>query len=168
VLLCARRIGGDRGESVVILASKAIRGVAIGVVVTALTQAVLGGIGLAVAGVPYAAVFTAAMFMLAVAQIGVGPVMICAVIWLFWKGETGWGTALLVWSVLVMVLDNVLRPMLIKRGVDLPMLLILVGVIGGLIGFGLVGIFVGPIVLAVTYTLVAAWSAEAPRSVSDG
>jgi predicted PurR-regulated permease PerM len=157
VVKCARKIGGDRGEAVVVLASKAIRGVAMGVVITAIVQAVLGGIGLAIAGVPYAAVFTAAMFMLAVAQIGVGPVLVCAVIWLFWRGDTGWGIALGVWTVLVTVSDNVLRPVLIKKGVDLPMILILVGVIGGLIAFGLVGLFVGPMVLAVTYTLVSAW-----------
>ena len=144
-----------------ILASKAIRGVAMGVVITAVIQAILGGLGLAIAGVPYAAVLTAGMFMLAVAQIGVGPVLICAVVWLFWKDQTGWAVGLLVWTILVTASDNFIRPMLIKRGVDLPMLLILVGVIGGLIAFGLVGSFIGPMVLAVTYTLVSAWVKEA-------
>jgi predicted PurR-regulated permease PerM len=161
VLRFAHKVGGERGEGVVVLASKAIRGVALGVVITAIVQALLGGIGLAIVGVPYAAVLTAAMFMLAIAQIGVGPLLACAVIWLFWKGETGWGIALLVWTILVTASDNFLRPMLIKRGVDLPMLLILVGVIGGMIAFGLVGIFIGPMILAVTYTLVRAWVSEA-------
>jgi predicted PurR-regulated permease PerM len=164
VLRCARKIGGERAEGLVVLASKAIRGVAMGVVITAIVQAVLGGIGLAIAGVPYAAVLTAGMFMLAIAQIGVGPVLVCAVIWLFWKGDTGWGSALLVWTILVTASDNVLRPILIKKGVDLPMLLILVGVIGGLIAFGLVGIFIGPMVLAVTYTIISAWVADEPGS----
>jgi predicted PurR-regulated permease PerM len=162
VLRFARRVGDERGEASMVLAAQAIRGVALGVVVTAIAQSVLGGIGLAVAGVPYAAVLTAAMFMLAVAQIGAGPVLICAVIWVFWKGDTGWGIALLVWTVLVSAMDNVLRPILIKRGADLPLLLIFSGVIGGLLAFGLVGIFIGPIVLAVSYTLVAAWMGEAP------
>jgi predicted PurR-regulated permease PerM len=67
---------------------------------------------------------------------------------------------LAIWTVLVTGLDNVLRPYLIKKGADLPMLLILVGVIGGLLAFGLVGIFIGPIVLAVSYTLVSAWMDE--------
>jgi predicted PurR-regulated permease PerM len=161
----ARRIGGDRGEGAVVLAGQAIRGVALGVVVTAIAQSVLGGIGLAIVGVPYAAVLTAAMFLLAVMQIGAGPVLICAVIWVFWKGDTSWGIALSVWSVLVMGLDNFLRPYLIKKGADLPMLLILSGVIGGLMAFGLVGIFIGPIVLAVSYTLVTAWmDAEQPAA----
>jgi predicted PurR-regulated permease PerM len=165
VLSFARKVGGDRAEAVVVLASKAIRGVAMGVVVTAIIQAVLGGIGLAIAGVPYAAVLTALMFMLAIAQIGVGPVLFAAVVWLFWKDQTGWAIALLVWSILVTLSDNVIRPALIRRGVDLPLLLILVGVIGGLIAFGLVGIFIGPMVLAVTYTLISAWVNE--REVSD-
>jgi predicted PurR-regulated permease PerM len=157
VLAFARRVGGERGAGAVKLAGQAIRGVALGVVVTAIAQSVLGGIGLAIVGVPYAALLTAAMFLLAVMQIGAGPILICAVIWVFWKGDTGWGVALAIWTVLVTGMDNFLRPYLIKKGADLPMLLILVGVIGGLLAFGVVGIFIGPIVLAVSYTLVSAW-----------
>jgi predicted PurR-regulated permease PerM len=156
------RLAGARGEHVVGLAGQAIRGVALGVVVTALVQSVLGGIGLAVAGVPFAAILTAVMFMLAVAQIGPAPVLLCAIIWLYWRGDTGWATALLIWSVMVGALDNILRPILIKKGADLPLLLIFAGVIGGLIAFGLVGIFVGPVVLAVGYTLLKAWVDEEP------
>jgi predicted PurR-regulated permease PerM len=151
------RLAGRRGEQMVVLSGQAIRGVALGVVVTALVQALIGGIGLAIARVPFAAVLTAVMFLLAVAQIGAAPVMIIAVIWLYWKGAVGWGTFLLVVTVIVGTLDNFLRPILIKKGADLPLLLIFAGVIGGLIGFGLIGIFVGPMVLAVTYTLLRAW-----------
>ncbi len=157
----ARRLGGRRGDEAVKLAGQAIRGVALGVVVTALAQSLLGGIGLAVAGIPLATVFTAVMFMLALAQIGAAPVLSVAVVWLYWSGQPGWGTGLLVWTIFVGSLDNILRPFLIKKGADLPLLLIFAGVIGGLIAFGLVGIFVGPVVLAVTYTLFAAWTAEA-------
>jgi predicted PurR-regulated permease PerM len=151
------RLAGRRGEQLVVLSGQAIRGVALGVVVTALVQAVIGGIGLAIARVPFAAVLTAVMFLLAVAQIGAAPVMTIAVIWLYWTGAVGWGTFLLVVTVIVGTLDNFLRPVLIKKGADLPLLLIFAGVIGGLIGFGLIGIFVGPMVLAVTYTLLRAW-----------
>ena len=76
-------------------------------------------------------------------------------------GDTGWGIFLLVWSLIVVTMDNFLRPMLIKKGADLPLLLIFAGVIGGMLGFGLVGIFVGPVVLAVTYTLLEAWIEDA-------
>jgi len=138
--------------------------VALGVVVTALVQSLLGGIGLAIAGVPFAAVLTAVMFMLAVAQIGAVPVLVCALVWLWFQGSTGWFFALLVWTLIVGSLDNVLRPILIKKGADLPLLLIFAGVIGGLISFGLLGLFVGPVLLAVAYTLLDAWVSEAPEA----
>ena len=157
-----RRLAGERGDNVVQLAGKAIRGVALGVVLTAFVQALLGGIGLWVAGVPFAAVLTAVMFMLAVAQIGAVPVLVCALVWLWFQGSTGWFVALLVWTIIVGSMDNVLRPILIKKGADLPLLLIFAGVIGGLVSFGLLGLFVGPVVLAVAYTLLDAWVSEAP------
>lgn len=156
-----RRIAGNRGEEVVQLAGQAIRGVAFGVVVTALVQSILGGIGLAVVGVPFLGVLTALMFVLAVAQIGAGPVLFCVVAWMYWQGDTGWATALLVWTLIVSSMDNVLRPILIKRGGQLPLLLVFAGVIGGLVAFGLVGIFVGPLVLAVAYRLLEAWVSDA-------
>jgi predicted PurR-regulated permease PerM len=152
-----RRLAGDRGESSVILAGQAIRGVALGVAVTAIVQTALGSIGLFVAGVPFAALLSAVMLVLCIAQLGPALTLFPAVAWMYWRGDATWGTILLVWSALVSVLDNFLRPVLIKRGADLPLLLIFAGVIGGLIGFGLVGIFVGPVVLAVSYTLLGAW-----------
>lgn len=152
-----RRLAGERGENSIILAGQAIRGVALGVGVTALVQTVLGGLGLAVAGVPFASLLSAVMLMLCIAQIGPMLVLLPAVGWMYWTGDNGWATALLVWSLMVGSLDNILRPMLIKRGADLPLLLIFSGVIGGMLSFGLIGIFVGPVVLAVTYTLLQAW-----------
>ncbi len=82
-----------------------------------------------------------------------------AVIWLYWKGDPVWGTVLLVWTIVVGSIDNVVRPLLIRKGVDLPLLTIFTGVIGGLIAFGIVGLFIGPVVLAVTYRLIEAWVA---------
>jgi predicted PurR-regulated permease PerM len=151
------RLVGDRGDMVVTLAAQAIRGVAMGVVVTAIVQSLLGGIGLVVAGVPFAALLTAVMFMFCIAQIGPILVLAPAVGWLFWTDATGWGTALLIWTIFVGTIDNFLRPYLIRQGADLPLLLIFAGVIGGLISLGLLGLFVGPVVLAVLYTLINAW-----------
>jgi predicted PurR-regulated permease PerM len=159
-----RRLAGDRGEHSVVLAGQAIRAVALGVVVTALVQSILAGIGLAVAGVPFAGLLTAAILLLCIAQIGPLVVLIPAVIWLFWKDQTGWATALLIWSIGVGMLDNILRPMLIRRGADLPLLLIFAGVIGGLLAFGIIGLFVGPVVLAVSYTALGEWMAEGTPS----
>ena len=159
------RLAGERGQQVVQLAGQAIRGVALGVVVTALVQSMLGGLALAIAGVPFWGILTAVMLMLCIVQIGPAPVLLPAVGWLYYIGDSGtgsgvWAIILLVASILVIALDNVLRPVLIRRGADLPMLLILVGVIGGLMAFGLIGVFVGPAMLAVTYTLLQAWLAE--------
>jgi predicted PurR-regulated permease PerM len=162
VIRFGRRLAGNRGELVVRLAGQAIRGVALGVVVTALVQTLLAGLGLAVAGIPYATLLTAVVLFLCIAQVGPLLVLGPAVIWLFWIGATGRGTALLIWSIVVGLLDNVLRPILIRRGADLPMLLIFAGVIGGLIAFGIVGLFVGPVMLAVTYTLLREWMNEQP------
>ena len=152
------RLGGERGEAAMRLAGQAIRGVARGVVVTAVVQTAVGGIGLVIAGVPFAAILTAIMFLLAVAQIGAALVLVVPTIWLYWSGSPGWGTFLLVVTVIAATLDNFLRPILIRQGAaDLPLLLIFIGVIGGLVAFGLIGIFIGPLVLAVTHTLLNAW-----------
>ena len=153
----AWRLAGVNGEHAVTLGGQAIRGVALGVGVTAVLQAGLGGIGLALAGVPFAGLLAAVMLLFCIAQIGPALVLIPAVAWVYWSGDTGWGTFLLVWSLVVGTMDNVLRPALIKRGADLPFLLIFSGVIGGLLSFGLVGIFIGPVVLAVAYTLLGEW-----------
>jgi predicted PurR-regulated permease PerM len=158
----ARRLAGPQGDAAVTLAGQAIRGVALGVVVTALVQSVLGGIGLAIAGVPFAVVLTAIMFLLSVVQIGPLPVLVICVGWLYWHDQTGWAIALFVWSVLVDRLNSILLPILVRRGVDLSLVLVFVGVIGGLIEFGLIGIFVGPVVLAVSYKLLEAWASNEP------
>jgi predicted PurR-regulated permease PerM len=90
------------------------------------------------------------------------------VIWQFMNGRTTPGVVLLAWSVVVTLMDNFIRPILIRRGVDLPLLLILAGVIGGLLSFGVIGLFVGPVVLAVTYTLVSEWVAMDPAVPGAG
>jgi predicted PurR-regulated permease PerM len=151
------RLGGDAGENAIRLSGQAIRGVAMGVVVTALVQTLFGGLGLVIARVPFAALLTLVMFLAAVSQIGAAVVMAIPVGWLYWTDHPGRATFLLVVTIIVATLDNVLRPILIRKGADLPLLLIFVGVIGGLVAFGLIGIFVGPVVLAVAHTLMSAW-----------
>src|SRR4051812_11299181 len=162
VLAFARRLSGAEGERAVMLAAQAIKAVALGVVVTALVQSTLGGLGLFLAGVPLAAFLTAIMFVLAIAQIGAGPVLLFAVAWLYWKDTTLTATVFLIWALLVGTIDNVLRPILIRRGADLPLMLIFAGVIGGLIAFGVVGLFIGPVMLAVVYTLLIGWVTQSP------
>jgi len=161
--LCRRlgqRIGGERGDTIVILAGQTVRGVALGIVVTAVAQSTVGGIGLLLASVPQVALLTALMLMLCVAQIGPGLVLIPTMIWLFTSGQIMSGVILALFSVVALTMDNFLRPVLIRRGADLPLPIILVGVIGGLISLGLVGLFIGPVILGVTYTLLLAWIDE--------
>jgi predicted PurR-regulated permease PerM len=136
----AYRLAGTRGENAIVLASGAIRGVAMGVVVTALVQTVVAGAGLALCSVPGA-----------------------MLLWKFYNGDTLWGGVLLVFALVSVTMDNFLRPILIKKGADLPLLLILAGVLGGMIGFGIMGIFVGPVILAVAYTLLGDWIADKPN-----
>ena len=155
-----RHLAGEPGDRVVRLAAQAIRGVALGVVVTALVQAALAGVGLALAGVPFAALLAVVAFVSCIAQLGPALVLVPSVAWLYWQGATGTATALLLWTLVVVTLDNVLRPFLMTKGANLPMLLMFAGVIGGLLAFGLIGIFVGPVVLAVSYTLLVAWMGE--------
>jgi predicted PurR-regulated permease PerM len=157
VVRFGRRLAGENGEEAILLAGQAIRGVALGVVVTALSQGLLGGIGLALAGVPFAAPLTALMLVLCLAQLGPMLVMLPATVWMFSTGDHVWGTVLLVWSIIVGTMDNFIRPILIKKGADLPLLLIFAGVIGGLLSFGAIGIFVGPVLLAVVFRLLQAW-----------
>jgi predicted PurR-regulated permease PerM len=158
--LLARRLAGVNGEYTLALAAKAVRGVALGVVLTALIQTLIGGTGLAIAGVPAYTLLTGIMFMFCIAQIG--PILILApsVIWMYWSGQTLWGTVLLIFSIVATTIDNFIRPFLIRKGANLPILLIFAGVIGGLFAFGIIGLFIGPVVLAVIYTLLQAWVDE--------
>jgi predicted PurR-regulated permease PerM len=105
-------------------------------------------------------------------------VMLPVTIWLFHSGHNLAGSLFLIWAILVCSLDNFLRPILIRKGVELPMLLIITGVIGGLIGFGIIGLFIGPVILAVSFTLLRAWvarpgnlaapvAAESPKSAAE-
>ncbi len=153
----ARRLASETGDEAAVLSAKAIRGVALGIVVTALVQTSLAGVGLFLAGVPGAVLLTAVILILCIAQVGPALVMIPATIWQFYSGHNLSGSLLAVCTIVVCTIDNFLRPVLIRKGVELPILLIITGVIGGLIGFGVIGLFIGPVILAVTFTLLRAW-----------
>ncbi len=155
----AQRLAGAEGAKAVQLAGQAIRGVALGIVVTAIVQSTLAGIGFVVAGVPFAVILTAVMFILAVAQVGAGPMLAAVTVWVFARSGVAWGTGFAVWAIVCTTSKSFLRPLLIRRGADLPLLLIFAGVIGGLVAFGVIGLFIGPVVLAVAYMLLVDWVA---------
>jgi predicted PurR-regulated permease PerM len=157
ILRFARRLAGSQGHNAALLAARTIRGVVLGVVVTALIQAAIGGAGLFISGVPAPGLLTAVMVFLCLSQIGPLPVLVPAVVWQYWSDRPAWGTTLLVIALIAGAFDNVVRPVLIRRGADLPLLLIFAGVLGGLLAVGIIGLFIGPVVLTVAYTLLAAW-----------
>ena len=157
----AGQLGGPVGVASVNAAGGAVRGVAWGVVGTAILQAVLLGIGLAIAGVPGAAGLGFLAMVFSISQV-LGPLIIVtwvgAAAWLYTEGQTGWAIFMLVWGILpVSGSDNIVRPLLIQRGSAMPLGLIILGVFGGLIAFGFLGLFVGPALLAVAHGLLKAW-----------
>jgi predicted PurR-regulated permease PerM len=156
----AGRLAGRPGENAVHVAGQAIRAVAMGVIVTAIVMTALVGIGLAISGVPFVGILTAVMFVLSIAQLGPAPVLIPAVIWVYAQHGAAWGTGLLAWAIVCIVVDRVVQPVLIKRGADLPLLMVFAGVVGGLLAFGVIGLFIGPVVLAVARALLEAWVAQ--------
>jgi predicted PurR-regulated permease PerM len=170
ILRFARRLAGEQGHDAAIRAGQAIRAVVLGVVITAVVQSAIGGAGLAISGIPAAPLLAAVMLFLCLAQLGPVPVLAPAIIWLYWSGQSGRGTVLLVIGLIAAAIDNVLRPLLIRRGASLPLVLIFAGVIGGLIAFGIIGVFIGPVVLTVAYTLLSKWvgneDVSAPQAVA--
>jgi predicted PurR-regulated permease PerM len=158
----ARRLGGQYGEEAVELVGGTIRSVALGVVVTALAQALFAGVGLAIARVPFVALLTVVMFALCVSQIGANPILVPVIIWCFHAKGVGWGVFMIVWTVATSFVNDLLRPVLLKKNVQLPVLVTLAGVAGGLVSLGIIGLFVGPVLLAATYTLLKAWVQEDP------
>ena len=159
-----RRLGGPGAESLVGLAASSARAVALGVVVTAALQALLTGIALWAAGVPGAALLGGLALVLCLAQIGPLFILLAAVGWLYWSHQTTAAAVLAIVSIGLVSMDNVLKPILITRGGNLPLLLVFVGVIGGMLSFGLIGIFIGPVVLAVAWTLLQSWVSEVPMA----
>jgi len=157
----SRRLAGPRGDEFASLAEATIRSVARGVLGVAVIQAILAGFGLMAAGVPGAGIWALLGLILATVQIGVAPIMVPAVIWVFATGDTLTAVLFLIWSIFVVVSDNILKPMLLGRGLDVPMLVIFLGAIGGLLASGIIGLFVGAIVLSLTYKLFHAWLADA-------
>lgn len=152
---------GEQGEAVADTVGRTVRGVMYGLLGTALAQAGVAAIGLALAGVPAVALLSICTFVLSL--IPVGPPLIWggAAIWLFNEGRTGWGVFMLVWGFFAISgVDNVVKPMLISRGSSLPFILVLLGVMGGVLAFGFVGLFIGPTLLAVGLGLLRHWGSE--------
>jgi len=155
--MIAKRIVADQGEVFIDLARSAIRNVARGVIGIAILQTLLAGIGLLFIGIPGAGLITFGVLILSVVQIGPGLIMLPVVIWVWTTLDIVTAAAFTAYIIPVALLDNVLKPIVMARGLRTPMLVILIGVLGGALSHGLIGLFLGPIVLAVFYELLKSW-----------
>ena len=153
----ATGLAGTQGRTYADLAVQTIRSVARGIIGVALIQSILAGLGFLAVGLPAAGLLALVCLLLAIIQLPVGLVLVPAAIYGFTAFDTTTAVIFAVWCALVSLIDNVLRPLLLGRGVDLPMLVVFIGAIGGLLSSGILGLFVGPVVLALGYTLVTTW-----------
>jgi len=153
------RLAGPVAGRALTAAANSVRGIAYGVVGTAVLQTVALTLGLLVAGVPGASLLGFLTLLITMSQIGVLliPVWGGAAWWLFSTGHPGWGTFMIIWGLLVSTLDNAVRPWLVSFGAAMPITLVFLGVLGGFVAFGFLGIFIGPTLLGVLYTLLQEW-----------
>jgi predicted PurR-regulated permease PerM len=160
----ATRVTGERGEEFAMLASKTVRSVAQGVLGVALIQSLLAGVGLLAADVPGAGLWALLVLLLAIVQLP--PLLILApiIVYVFSASSTTVAIIFMIWSIFVSMSDAFLKPLLLGRGVEVPMLIILIGAIGGMIYSGIIGLFVGAVVLALGYELFKAWLKEGQPS----
>jgi predicted PurR-regulated permease PerM len=162
-----KRLAGNRAQQLLAVAGGTVRSVVYGVIGTALAQATLQGLGLWLAGVPVAFFLGFLTFFLSFVPLGPPLVWLPAAVWLLYNGAIGWGIFLIGWGFFVVSgVDNVLRPYLISRGSRLPLILMFFGVLGGLMAFGFLGVFLGPTLLTIGYVLLQEWSG-APRSATN-
>jgi predicted PurR-regulated permease PerM len=161
----AEKIAGNLGQRMLALARNTIMGVMLGIVGTAAAQAVVALIGFLIAGIPAALLLAAGTFFLSMVPIGPPLMWGGATWWLYQQGETGWAIFMVIWGVaIISSVDNFVKPILISRTSSLPILLIALGVFGGILAFGFVGMFLGPVILALALTLAQVWSAPTENS----
>jgi predicted PurR-regulated permease PerM len=156
------RVAAERGEEFVDLAGATIRNISRGIIGIAILQALLAGIGLLFAGVPAAGLFSFLVLLLGVIQIGPSVILVPLIVWSWFAMDTTTAILFTVYMVPVNLLDNILRP-LVAKGLKTPMLVILIGVLGGTLVHGIIGLFVGPIILSIAWQLLVVWTHDAPK-----
>jgi len=161
-LLLVKRFVGDRrqGEQIIGLSSATIHSVTLGILGVAAIQSILAGLGFIVAGVPGAGLWALLCLLLSVVQIGITPIVIPIIIYLFYTADTFTAVAFLIWSIPVGLIDNILKPILLSRGVKTPMVVIFIGAIGGFMESGIVGLFIGAVIFSLGYELFMRWVKE--------
>ncbi len=152
------RLGGTRAVKLLSVAASTVKSVVFGILGTAAIQGLLAAIGFAIAGVPMVVMLGLGTAILSLIPAGPALFWIPAAIWLYHQGSTGWAIFIVLWGALIVgTADNIVKPLLIGKGTDLPLLLIMIGVLGGAINFGLLGVFIGPTLLAVDFAVLRDW-----------
>lgn len=163
----AVRLAGARGVDFARLAEATVRSVTRGILGVAIIQSLLAGLGFMVMEIPGAGLWALVCLLLSVIQIGILPITLPIVIYVFSTADTVPAVLFLIWSLFIGTLDNILKPILLGRGVEVPMLVIFIGAIGGFINSGIIGLFVGSVVLVLSYKLLLAWLDETPDLQTD-
>jgi predicted PurR-regulated permease PerM len=163
-----RRIAGERGDRLLELAGATIRAVVYGILGTSLLQGVVAAIGFGIAGVPGAVSLGFVTFLLSLVPGGPPIVAAFAAFWLYRQGSLPWAIFVMAWGLMVGMLDNIVKPLLISRGGSTPMILVMLGVLGGALAFGVIGMFLGPTLVALGYSLFEQWAVNAAKNQSTG
>ena len=162
-LLILERFVGEQAQKVIDLVYAIVHSVALGIVGVAVIQAILAGLSFIVVGVPFAGLWAILCLLLSVVQIGIAPVVIPIIIYLFYSADTFTAVVFLIWSIPVTLMDNFLRAFFFSRGVKTPMVVVFMGSIGGFIASGIVGLFTGAVILSLSYGLFMNWVREGSR-----
>ncbi len=163
-----RRIAGANANRLIKVAADTTKSVVYGIMGTAVVQATLATIGFFISGVPGAIVLGFLTFFLSLIPMGPPLIWIPAAIWLFYQKSAAWGIFMAIWGIFVVSgVDNIVKPYLISRGGSLPFILILLGVLGGVIAFGFIGVFLGPTLLALGFSLISEWTSIKERATDE-
>jgi predicted PurR-regulated permease PerM len=157
IFILAERLMGKLGQKAVEDATATVKSVVKGILGIAFLQSVMAGLGFLVAGVPGAGLWAFLGFLLCIVQIGIGPVVIPVLIWVFFKMSLTTFILLAIWSAIILVIDNILKPILLGRKSPAPMVVVFLGAIGGFIYFGIIGLFAGAVILSLGYNLFLIW-----------
>ncbi|MDL5048723.1 AI-2E family transporter [Oscillatoria amoena NRMC-F 0135] len=151
------KLAGKAGESMAASAELTVRNVAKGILGVAVIQSLLAGIGFVLAGVPLAGVWILICLVLAIVQVGLLPVSVGVIIYIWSAADAVTATVLTIWMIFVGVVDNILKPIMLGKGAPAPMLVVFLGAIGGFIAMGFIGLFTGAIILTLAYNLITDW-----------
>lgn len=161
-----QRFVGERAEQVISLVQATVHSVALGIVGVAVFQAILAGVSFIVVGIPAAGLLAVICLLLSVVQIGIAPVIIPIIIYLFYSADMFTAVAFLIWSIPVTLIDNFLRAIFFSRGVKTPMTVVFMGSLGGFMASGIVGLFIGAIILSLTYELFMDWVRQGNKEIN--